>query len=546
MDTDQSLNTRMQLNRTLIGIIRDVEYFSAERIQIYVDSCWLLRGVVNVERRGSLYFFHFTIEEDLDDVVLRSPLNINGALLILYENIFRACYHCGRIGRSILQCRQTTEGALFNNLEHVHNNNQDQHQYIFTDYDTPLYDPRIHVFPNSEPYINTTIHLFDPLENSDDNNLSDHDPEPAEDIHSPPSPPPSIDTQDIYHHNPRDNSPPSNESNQVVPTLDIQSSPQNTPQTNLINQPHLNHNTNPQRTQPTYTQNILHPTPKRPQPPNPHNPNFNILPLQPDLTEEEIEQLFTEQTELATQRSIQEHDPFPQPITQICQLMRMLSGFASMKTSDNDSEPIDGLGLFNFSSSSESDRETIPAFEDTNWLSMASDFNPIFYAGFIMCKTPIFISIVVGNVQEWNKEVEDKIGIFTGTAQEKALTLDNEIVTILAKVQSFYTTLCKVNWNTGQSLLNNVGFFILVELILNQSHFRIGQINDWTEEIGVVERSKVFIGEKKSRIMLEDLLKNENLILVGEGVRKKQCFPEPLEAALSNWMEKLEEEEEEL
>ncbi|GAA0172325.1 hypothetical protein LIER_26173 [Lithospermum erythrorhizon] len=83
VDNDQAMNTRMQLNRTLIGIIRDAGFFSAKRVQIYVDRCWLVRGVVNVERRGFLYFFHFTIEEDLDDVVLRSPLNINGALLVL-------------------------------------------------------------------------------------------------------------------------------------------------------------------------------------------------------------------------------------------------------------------------------------------------------------------------------------------------------------------------------------------------------------------------------------------------------------------------------
>ncbi|GAA0185149.1 hypothetical protein LIER_32437 [Lithospermum erythrorhizon] len=45
-------------------------------------------------------------------------------------------------------------------------------------------------------------------------------------------------------------------------------------------------------------------------------------------------------------------------------------------------------------------------------------------------------------------------------------TLDNEIATLLAKVESFYATLCKINWKIDQELLNSVGFS------LNQSHFR--------------------------------------------------------------------------
>ncbi|GAA0140733.1 hypothetical protein LIER_35279 [Lithospermum erythrorhizon] len=83
MDHDRAVASRTYLNRTLHGLIRDDEFFSIERVQEYVEHCWLLRGEVNVERRGSIYLFHFSIEEDLDDVVLGSPLNINGALLVL-------------------------------------------------------------------------------------------------------------------------------------------------------------------------------------------------------------------------------------------------------------------------------------------------------------------------------------------------------------------------------------------------------------------------------------------------------------------------------
>ncbi|GAA0168673.1 hypothetical protein LIER_23338 [Lithospermum erythrorhizon] len=61
----------------LLGLLRDAEFFSVPKVQAYVESCWLLRGNVNVERRGSVYLFHFTVEEDLDDVIIRSPLNIN-------------------------------------------------------------------------------------------------------------------------------------------------------------------------------------------------------------------------------------------------------------------------------------------------------------------------------------------------------------------------------------------------------------------------------------------------------------------------------------
>ncbi|GAA0168942.1 hypothetical protein LIER_43831 [Lithospermum erythrorhizon] len=82
MDHDQAIDRKNLLTRTLLAVIRDA-FFSAERVQAYADHCWLLRGVVNVERRGSIHLFHFTVEEDLDNVVLRSPFNINGALLVL-------------------------------------------------------------------------------------------------------------------------------------------------------------------------------------------------------------------------------------------------------------------------------------------------------------------------------------------------------------------------------------------------------------------------------------------------------------------------------
>ncbi|GAA0171988.1 hypothetical protein LIER_43916 [Lithospermum erythrorhizon] len=75
---------------------------------------------------------------------------------------------------------------------------------------------------------------------------------------------------------------------------------------------------------------------------------------------------------------------------------------------------------------------------------------------------------------------------------------------------------------------------MLVELIL---------INDWTEEIGTVERSRVLVGKKRSRVSIEEVLNLEELMLDGMGSRKKQRFPSPFEARPSNWMEKMDDEE---
>ncbi|GAA0175763.1 hypothetical protein LIER_28876 [Lithospermum erythrorhizon] len=87
------------------------------------------------------------------------------------------------------------------------------------------------------------------------------------------------------------------------------------------------------------------------------------------------------------------------------------------------------------------------------------------------------------------------------TGSKWTLNFDDEIVNLLAKIQSFYSTICKVNWDINIDLLNSVGFFLFVELILPQSNFRIGQIIDWTEEVGMAERSRISKGSKTSRVI---------------------------------------------
>ncbi|GAA0185148.1 hypothetical protein LIER_32436 [Lithospermum erythrorhizon] len=205
----------------------------------------------------------------------------------------------------------------------------------------------------------TTIHLFDPLEETEDDNLSDHDPEPAESNHSPPPPPNNplgLNHPDHKYHNT-----PSPNNDQVVPTPENQPTPTSTLDTTPRINPKNNLNPNLQRTQQTFTQNLLYPTPRRlplaqfiqlylhndhndpyrnpyrqtetpiPRipPANPRNPNFNlnnspttpleplssdssddflILPHQLNMTEEEMDHLFEEQAAIAAQRSL---DPFP-------------------------------------------------------------------------------------------------------------------------------------------------------------------------------------------------------------------------------------------
>ncbi|GAA0147310.1 hypothetical protein LIER_07043 [Lithospermum erythrorhizon] len=200
-----------RLTRTPPGVFSDAEFFSADPVQQYVNTHWFLRGQVNIERRGSIYFFAFN-QDDKDIVGVNGPYNVNRALLLLanwtpnmslqnfniihtnlwmqqhgipieyfhqetllnlartageiiaadwhadgtralqfarikirvainaplitgnylhtleniptwltfkYEKIFRACYHCGRVGHSILHCRYSAQGTLNNYFDQL-------------------------------------------------------------------------------------------------------------------------------------------------------------------------------------------------------------------------------------------------------------------------------------------------------------------------------------------------------------------------------------------------------------------------------------------
>ncbi|GAA0152772.1 hypothetical protein LIER_11169 [Lithospermum erythrorhizon] len=92
MDRNYAAEIRERINQSLLGIIIDSEYFIADREQAYVDTYWFLRGVVQVEKRGSIFTFRFENMNDKDEVILRSPLNINGALLLLCHWTPNLCF----------------------------------------------------------------------------------------------------------------------------------------------------------------------------------------------------------------------------------------------------------------------------------------------------------------------------------------------------------------------------------------------------------------------------------------------------------------------
>ncbi|GAA0143417.1 hypothetical protein LIER_35741 [Lithospermum erythrorhizon] len=156
IDQEQAIANRTRLSRSLIGLIRDVEFFSADRVQAYVDSCWLLRGVVDVERRGSIYLCNFSVEEDMDDVISRSPLNINGALLIL---------------------QHWTPNIVFSNFDISHTNIWVQIHGIPVEYfEESNVSRQIRVAGDIVVLDwNTTIYLFDPLVNQSNDNNSNED-----------------------------------------------------------------------------------------------------------------------------------------------------------------------------------------------------------------------------------------------------------------------------------------------------------------------------------------------------------------------------------
>ncbi|GAA0164548.1 hypothetical protein LIER_20152 [Lithospermum erythrorhizon] len=74
---------------------------------------------------------------------------------------------------------------------------------------------------------------------------------------------------------------------------------------------------------------------------------------------------------------------------------------------------------------------------------------------------------------------------------------------------------------------------------------KMGQIKDWTEEISMVEKSKAFCGEKTSRVVFDDSLSLEDPILARDGARKKLRTPGSLDVGPSNWMDRIDNEEDE-
>ncbi|GAA0175546.1 hypothetical protein LIER_28696 [Lithospermum erythrorhizon] len=129
--------------------------------------------------------------------------------------------------------------------------------------------------------------------------------------------------------------------------------------------------------------------------------DFHILPLQPDLTEEEIEQLFNEQTALAAQRSLIEFDPFPHN---------------NNDTSTDDPNIIRVRFYEDWVRVKDSLRINKRDSRESKSSYLEKLVNPLFYAGFIVCKTHslLYIMGIVGkNVQDWNSQVEGKIKDFT-------------------------------------------------------------------------------------------------------------------------------------
>ncbi|GAA0171607.1 hypothetical protein LIER_25597 [Lithospermum erythrorhizon] len=220
---------------------------------------------------------------------------------------------------------------------------------------------------------------------------------------------------------------------------------------------------------------------------------------------------------------------------------------------------------------------------DSHWGFASFDFNPLFYVGFVICKSPslIFIyGVVSQSVDNWNRKVEEKIIEFScllhgedekdnshflifgpwtnlnefpskikNLLQNRCisgsfdlrprwiLALDAPLHGLLAKVHTFFSTLCKTNWNLDQSLQTSVGFFLLSDLILHHSFLCVGQISDWTEEIEMTERNQILVGGKRSRVseVLDSYLLNDNND--GNTSRKKRRVPGPFEAGPSNWTE---------
>ncbi|GAA0156499.1 hypothetical protein LIER_38281 [Lithospermum erythrorhizon] len=147
--------------------------------------------------------------------------------------------------------------------------------------------------------------------------------------------------------------------------------------------------------------------------------DFHLLPLDPDppiWTEEEIDQFFEAQIAIAAQQSINEHQPFPPNRT---------------STVPDDSNAV------RVRPENSSDEST--------WLTAATDFNPLFYAGFVLCKTPFLIFAPWTTLEEypkkiWNLLTESRISGFAASKPRWTASFN-------AKTQSFNATLYKANWN---------------------------------------------------------------------------------------------------
>ncbi|GAA0141809.1 hypothetical protein LIER_02864 [Lithospermum erythrorhizon] len=55
-----------------------------------------------------------------------------------------------------------------------------------------------------------------------------------------------------------------------------------------------------------------------------------------------------------------------------------------------------------------------------------------------------------------------------------------------------------------------------------------------------------FCGEERARVVFDDMLSSEDPILAGDGARKKSRTSSPLDSGPSNWMDRIDNEEEEI
>ncbi|GAA0174984.1 hypothetical protein LIER_28252 [Lithospermum erythrorhizon] len=177
---------RERLTRTLLGVFVHVEFFSTDRLHGIPVEYFDQQTILNLARTAgeiiavdwhadetrALQFARIKIR-----VAINAPLiagnylqtleNIPTWVTFKYERIFRACYHYGRVGHTILHCRYSAHGALNNYLDQLAFNSFGQNLPFLVDHDTHLFNHLIRTFPNIQDYRNTTIYLQPSLERTE-------------------------------------------------------------------------------------------------------------------------------------------------------------------------------------------------------------------------------------------------------------------------------------------------------------------------------------------------------------------------------------------